>query len=497
MDIPRICLCLTEKTLEEDLKVLEKYRKYADLVELRVDHLDPDETLYIRKFPSLANMPCILTIRREIDGGKFIDGESARTILFARALSFADEDRRKNFEYVDFEDDYHIPSLEDATMAFGTKIIRSFHDMENPVDDIISKLKSMNKSGLEIPKIAFTPHSLDDVTNLYREAAKLPDSNHILLAMGHMGLSTRILGSRLKNYLTYTSAPESTRMLEFLAHVDVEELNVVYHMKEINERTKIYGITGWPLKGTSSPAIHNKGYKIHGMNSVYIPFGSPSLDQTFELAETLGLSGFSVTVPYKEDVLRKVDFVDEQALDIGSSNTVVRKDGKWLAYNTDADGFSRSLLEFMGIQSLRHKKVAIIGAGGAAKAVAYAVHKLNGKACIFNRTLKKAQELADLYGFDFAPLAPESSSKLRKYSEVIIQTTSKGMHSEEESNPENDPIFFYDFTGKETLFDIVYMPEETPVMKRAKEAGCMACNGFFMLRYQAYKQFELFTGEQF
>ena len=121
-----VCLCVTGKTLAEDVAIVEKYKEFIDVVELRVDFLEENERLKIREFPSMIDVPAILTIRRKIDGGKFVEGESARTILFARALSFADEDKTKNFAYVDFEEDFHISSLEDATLAFETKVILIF-----------------------------------------------------------------------------------------------------------------------------------------------------------------------------------------------------------------------------------------------------------------------------------------------------------------------------------------------------------------------------------
>ena len=497
MDRLKICLTLTGSTIKENIETLNKYRDKIDMAELRVDYLEENERLYVRRFPSLTDLPCVLTIRREIDGGKFVEGEAARTVLFARALSFADEDKSKNFAYVDFEEDFHIPSLEDATLAFDTKVIRSFHDMHNPVSDIITRLNKMTTSGFEIPKIAFMPHSLDDVTSLFREASRLRDNNHILIAMGPMGISTRVLGYKLKNFLTYTSAPESLGNTSNLSHLDCVKLNEIYRVKNLNENTKIYGITGWPLAGTFSPELHNMGYNRHEMNSVYVPFPAENFDQAMNFAEAVDVQGFSVTVPHKEAVLEKANFISPEVLDIGASNTMVRGDQKWLCYNTDAEGFSRSLLEFTELKNLKHKKVAIIGAGGAAKAIAYAVHKLGAKACIFNRTIGKAKALAGKYDFEYGHLSPEAGKLLRKYSDIIIQTTSKGMHCNESSNAENDPLFFYEFSGKEVLFDIIYMPEVTPIMARAKAAGCHVCNGYYMLRYQGYKQFDLFTGEEY
>ena len=152
---PLVCICLTGKTLAEDVEIAKRYRDFIDLVELRVDFLEQDERLKIRDFPSMIDVPAILTIRRRIDGGVYMEGESSRTMLFARGLAFADSDPTKNFAYVDFEEDFHVPSLEDAAQAFGTKIIRSYHNMKDPVHDIVKKFDEMRTTGFEIPKITF------------------------------------------------------------------------------------------------------------------------------------------------------------------------------------------------------------------------------------------------------------------------------------------------------------------------------------------------------
>lgn len=497
MEQTRICLTLTGKTLAENLATLNKYRSFIDLVELRADFLESDERLRVREFPRLAGLPCILTLRRRVDGGEFIEGEAARTILFARALSFADEDKSKNFEYVDFEEDFRIPSLQDAALAFGTKIIRSVHYMAEPVKNIASRLEQLRTTGYEIPKIAFMPQSLDDVSALFSEAAKLKSNNHILVAMGPLGVPSRILAAKLKNYLTYTSAIETAENTAKLSHLDPLVLHNTYQFKKLNEETELFGITGWPLSKTASPKLHNEGYVRHGINAVYIPIRAQKIDEVFTFAKTVGVKGFSVTIPYKELVMDKLVAVEEKAADIGACNTVVLKDDGWHGFNTDASGFMKALLEFTGTKNLAHKKISIIGAGGAARAVAYVVKKLKGKACVFNRTISKAKSLASLYGFSYALLNFDSISILKKHSDIIIQTTSKGMNCQPPSNDENDPLYFYDFMGTEMVFDIVYTPEVTPIMARAAEAGCRVCNGYGMLKYQGYDQFELFTGKSY
>src|SRR5574344_3022901 len=396
---PLICLCLTAKTLAEDAALVNRYRQFIDIAELRADFLEEDERLHIREFPALVSIPCILTIRRLIDGGVFREGEAARTMLFARGLAFADEDTRKNFAYVDFEEDFHVPSLQDAALAFGTKIIRSVHDMENPIMNISQRLSHLRTTGYEIPKIAFMPHSLDDVTSLFKEAASIKDNGHILIAMGPLGTPTRILSRKLNNYLTYTSAPETNANIAQLGQIDPVTLDSVYHFRTINNDTKIFGITGWPLTATSSPALHNDGHDPPHMHAVYIPIRAEDVQKAIIFADTVNVAGLSVTVPHKEKVIDCIQITDAKVDMIGACNTIVREKGAWAGYNTDAEGFSRALLEFIGRKNLAHMKVAIIGAGGAARAVADAVAELKGNACIFNRTVRKAKDRADKSDF--------------------------------------------------------------------------------------------------
>lgn len=497
MNQPLVCMTLTGKTLEENLKLVKKYEKYIDIVELRVDHLNEDEQLYARRFPAMIYQPCILTIRRDIDGGQFTGGDFARTNLFARALAFANPDKSKNFAFVDFEDDFHIPSIQDAAMAFGVKIIRSYHNMTDPVLNIRERCDIMRKTGYEIPKIAFMPHSLSDVLNLIKEGERLTQYEHILCAMGPLGFPSRVLACLTNSFLTYVSPQEVLQNTKAIGHIDPVTLNELYRFRSINQDTQLFGITGWPLVKTSSPEIHNKGYEAKGMNAVYLPFRSPLISDTLTFCEGIGVKGLSVTIPHKESVLYYLHEQSPEVVQIGACNTIVRKNNKWLGYNTDASGFRRALEEFLGPVKIKRKKVAVIGAGGAAKAIAYVLKQMGARVCIFNRTVETAAQLADKYGFNYCQLDAHCVAKLDEYSTLIVQTTSVGMNGEGPSNSENDPIYFYDFRGNELLFDIVYEPSITPVMKRASLAGCRVCNGYKMLEYQAYEQFKLFTGQKY
>ncbi|HZK19783.1 MAG TPA: shikimate dehydrogenase, partial [Treponemataceae bacterium] len=274
-------------------------------------------------------------------------------------------------------------------------------------------------------------------------------------------------------------------------------LQEVYNFKNINKNTKLFGITGSPLETTSSPSIHNAGFRAHAMNAVYIPIRSDSPDEAIDFANKVGVRGLSVTFPHKESILQELKQISEKTGAIGACNTIIHGDSGWQGHNTDAIGLKKALIAFTGFKSFRRKRVAIIGAGGAAKAAANVVKELKGHCCIFNRTVSRAREIAENYGFKYAFLGLESLDLLESYSDIIIQATSIGMKNKSASHEKEDPLGFYDFRGHECVYDIVYEPKKTPLLQRAEKAGCKIKNGYTMLQYQAYEQFKLFTGEDY
>ncbi len=490
----KICLCLCADTLEKNLEILNTYRKYVDIAELRADYLTPDEALHIRKFPEMAKIPTILTVRRKCDGGTYTGGESSRTTIFARGLAFADKDAKNNFAYVDLEEDYTVPSIQDAALAFGIKIIRSYHNMADSDIDFDKKMRSMTKTGYEIPKIACMANSLSDVSRLFN-AMKDIDYEHIICAMSEYGIPTRILAKQLGSYLAYCSPPNTGNLTSVIGHIDPICLNEQYGFKTINPKTKIFGVTGFPLTQTESPSIHAKGYRANGVNAVYLPIKAETAEESLFFADTVDISGLSVTVPHKETVIPFLHEKSDEIDKIGACNTILKTEKGWKGYNTDWCGFKRSLIEFLGTDQLAGTKTAIIGAGGTSKAVAYALHQLGCDVCIFNRTIDKARRIADLYGFKYAGLGIGTYSLLAEYSSLIIQTTSIGMGWNPATGKDSgDPLDFYTFSGSERIFDIVYYPEKTPLLERAEKAGCKVANGADMLLYQAHEQFKIFTG---
>jgi 3-dehydroquinate dehydratase/shikimate dehydrogenase len=502
----KICLCLTGKTLKRDLQVIEKYRKYIDLVELRVDCLDPPERFNLRPFPEQADIPVILAIRRKEDGGNWSGGESARITLLAKGLAFAQADRRRNFAYVDLEEDISIPGIEEAARAFGTRIIRSFHNIQGTDSDLSAKIRGLRRFGDEIAKVSVMANTLSDVQRLWQTAKNLQNMEKILISMGPLGVSTRILADRLGSYLTFTSAKDELGFPQAApGQIDPKDLVECYRFRSLDaqkkkgEKTALFGITGYPLTTTDSPKLHNARYARDSLDAVYLPFPAATITDFLSLADEIGLRGASVTVPHKEAILPHLAFASPEVKRIGACNTIVRRPDGWHGYNTDAEGFSSSLLAFIygedsGItdkqrakRSLRGKKITVIGAGGAAKAIVAEIHRLKGKALILNRTPANAAELASRHGFHWGCFDESAAVRAAAFNDIIIQTTPIGMDGDT-----GDPFPLYRFTGRELVCDIIYKPERTPFLRRAQEAGCRVLNGYDMLIRQAIGQHRLF-----
>jgi 3-dehydroquinate dehydratase/shikimate dehydrogenase len=316
----------------------------------------------------------------------------------------------------------------------------------------------------------------------------------ILLCMGEFGVNTRILAAFLGSFLSYTSpAGEGDLLPAAPGQLDPRELVELYRFREINTRTRIFGVTGYPLKFSGSPHFFNAVFGIENTNAVYVPFPAASIKPLLQLAEELGVSGLSVTVPHKETVLPHLSYESDKVRSIGACNTLVYKSGGWRGFNTDALGFSDSLLEFTGKKNLRGMKITIVGAGGAARAVAFEVRRLKGKALIINRSPGRARDLALRYGFAWAALDGKGIEMMEKYADIIIQTTSAGL----EPHTGEDPLVYYKFTGRELVMDLIYKPEKTRCLIRAKEAGCKILNGYDMLIRQARYQYGYFMEKEF
>lgn len=298
--------------------------------------------------------------------------------------------------------------------------------------------------------------------------------------------------------MTYTAleAGKETASGQFSARDLIE----TYRVKELDEQTEIYGIVGNPVTHSLSPFMHNAAYKIHNLNAVYIPFEVKNLDEfikKFIRKETreieLNFKGFSVTIPHKQSIIKHLDFIDETAQAIGAVNTVKIVDGKLYGYNTDAQGFIEPLKNSYG--DLREAKVAILGAGGAARACVYALKKEGAKVVIFARSIKKAKSLASEFQIQLKEFSKTENQKPKtdfNNFDVFVNTTPLGMKGKSENET---PMLAGQIKNVKLVYDLVYNPFETQFLKEAKSGGVPAIGGLAMLAAQGAAQFKIWTGE--
>lgn len=487
-----VCLCLTGKTISQNLEILEKYRSVIDLVELRADFLDPAEKFYIRTFPEKAKLPCILTVRRKSDGGLFEDGEGVRLVMIAKALSYARSDAAANYAYVDLEDDFHMPAIEEACKTFGTRIIRSRHYLNGIPENFEEAWAALTQEDDEIPKLAVTPRNSAELTKLLAWAQTVPQKRKLIIGMGIFGFPTRILAGKIGSHHTYTSPKIEESSLTAPGQIDPETYAHIYRSRENLDDFDLFVLLGGPsILGSLSPLLHNAAFKKAGKKALFVPMPSDSIESALQSMNLLHAKGAAITVPLKEDILPHLAFRSTDVRAIGACNTLILRDNGWAGYNSDADGFERSALEFLGRDDFSGLKVTIIGAGGAAKSVALSIFRKGGKAVILNRTLATARSLAKKFDFSYGPLDDRAIDMVSEYSDFIVQATSVGMLG----GAAGDPLEFYEFDGHEAVLDLIYKPSKTALLKRAEAAGCKIRNGYDMLRYQAEGQYKIWMDE--
>ncbi len=482
-----LCLTLTGSTLEENRALVERNRKWISIAELRLDYLHPDEQKIASSFPSTVDLPVILTLRRKADGGMC-------SLLEKQRLQLLYEAAKGDFAYVDIEEDvkktdlkFKDPlfeqkvDLEQSLRQRNIKIIRSYHNFECVPADIYGRISKLATKG-DIPKVAVTPQNMMDVITLFRVEQELGNlKEKIVIGMGDFGVCTRILYKKCGSLLSFCSDSQSV-----LGHLSARTMSELYRADKLDEHTHVFGIIGNPVYHTASPKIHNPGFEAIRYNAVYVPFLVDSVRAFFKLAEMLQIHGFSVTVPHKRSVQPYLGRITREVKQIGSCNTVVRIQNMWKGINTDYYGFLVPISESLAKGEI--KNALVVGAGGAARAVVWALHNHAVKVTILNRSLEHAKTLASETMSSYDTL--ENAHLYNGSCELVVQTTSVGMGADKDE--ESIPSF--SFTGKEIAYDLVYNPRETRFLKRAMEAGCTIIGGSQMLMEQGKLQFEAFTG---
>jgi 3-dehydroquinate dehydratase/shikimate dehydrogenase len=294
--------------------------------------------------------------------------------------------------------------------------------------------------------------------------------------MGPAGIPSRVLAAHFHSLWSYAGdgyAPgqiSAARMLE------------EFMFRDITDRTAIYGVVGSPLTHSVSPAMHNAAFRAAGVDAVYVPMVASSAEDFTIFATALGVQGVSITIPYKVDLFNRADEVDDLSRNVGAVNTYRRGTLTWEARNTDVSGF---LAPLKGRLELRGARATILGAGGSARAVAVALASAGSDVTVYGRNRGKARDVAALAGGTAAafPVAPRSW-------DLLVNTTPVGMMPNVGETP-----FEGAFDGR-IVYDLIYNPMETRLLKEAAAAGCETLGGLDMLVAQAEDQSEWWLGQR-
>jgi 3-dehydroquinate dehydratase/shikimate dehydrogenase len=495
----RVCLCLAGASLQEDAALLRRERRWVDLVELRADFLEPAELAHLARFPALVDLPVILTVRRVEEGGRWRGAEADRRRLLREALGPAAAGvpaSGPGYAFVDIEDELSDPELERAARARGCRLIRSFHDLRGVPAGLAARVRRLARRAGErgeLAKAAVRVRGSRDQRRLAEAFRDLRGVEKILLGLGEYGSFSRILAGMLGSWLTYCSPARAEGEGEAAAYgqTDPRLLSELYRFHRISPDTAVYGVVGNPVAQSRSPHLHNPGFAALGLDAVYLPFLADELPAFLRAAQALGVRGLSVTVPFKEQALRLARGAEEEARAVGAANTLlVDGRGGWRAANTDVAGFLDPLQRQAPALLEPETRAVVLGAGGAARAVLYALTRHGLKVLVLNRTPARARALARRFGCAWGGLEAREAERLPGDPALIVQTTSVGLKGA------GDPLPEYSFHPDQVVYDLVYGQQPTAFLQRARLAGCRTIDGLAMLQAQAEAQFRLFTGRE-
>jgi shikimate dehydrogenase/3-dehydroquinate dehydratase type I len=475
-------ICVSIGRTRHKMMVLEHQalaQKGAELVELRLDFLThlPDLGRLLKDRPTQI----VVTMRRAEDKGRWRGSEEQRQTVLRQAIV-------QGVEYVDLEMDAALNIRRYGT----TKRIISYHNFSETPEDLADIHARMTKLDPDIIKLATMANSPSDMIRMLQlvKHAGVPTAG---FCMGEFGLASRVLCGKYGSPLTYATFNKDRELAP--GQLSFDEMRRIYRYDRINADTQVFGVLGDPLAHTLSPLIHNSAFQQLGINAVYVPFRVPKgkLPTTLNDFDWLDVRGYSATIPHKEDVISKAQHVDEAVRSIEAANTLWRDaGGEWHATNTDYLAALQSIS--LGLQAdpddqtvLAGRRVLMLGAGGVAKAIGTGVVRNGGLLMIASRTHARAKELAEKLGCQH--LLWENRGA--QFADVLINCTPIGMHPDVDDSP------FADNWMRENMlvFDTVYHPENTFLLKQARQRDCRTASGLEMFIRQAAAQFELFTGQ--
>jgi 3-dehydroquinate dehydratase / shikimate dehydrogenase len=477
--LPRICIALG---LPDVPTLLDHARREAasgeTFLEFRLDFLDHPchgaEAIsgFLEQFPECT---LLATCRRHQNHGKFNGSIEEQFAILELAV-------RHGAHAVDVEIETAEAAQDKLAQFRGrVQVIVSYHNYEAtpPMDTVMNRVMRVPADAYKVVTTARKP---SDNVRVLSVAKALPKERLIVLAMGELGFPTRVLSPVFGGVYTYAAPMFSEGTAA--GQVSARSLRHLYRVEKLKKTAKIYGVIADPIRHSISPAVHNRAFQSRRVDAVYLPFlvAPAYLRDFFSMAAKLPLAGFSVTIPHKQKIIRYLDVVDPLARRIGAVNTVWRKAGKWRGTNTDAPGITGPLARLLKLQQ---STVLVVGNGGAARSAAFALSDAGAKIALVGRNPDRVRALAKICGAE----ALMKDQLANRHFDALVHATPLGMF------PHVNECFFNGSIPAEVVFDMVYNPFETVLLRRAREQGKTGVAGLEMFIEQAVRQFELWTGD--
>ena len=467
----------------------------AELLELRIDRLT-----YPISLPSLP-LPYVVTCRPEWEGGENELSDEQRVDLIRQIAA-------DSAAYVDLELETlrRAPNTVQKLSQYPGRLIVSAHDFKGRPARMTNLLLELNDVPGCVAKVVWMARSIRDnleAFEILRDRAKPT----IALCMGEAGLISRVLAKKFGAFLGFASLGAASATAP--GQVSIEEMKRLYRWDALGAKTKVYGVVGSPIAHTMSPAIHNAAFEKTGYDGIYLPLlvneGYESFKafmESFLAYEPLDLSGLSITIPHKENALRYLQErnaeIDPLAARIGAVNTIVidRADGHptLRGFNSDYGAILDSITEKLGIaqEKLADYRVAVIGAGGTGRTAVAALAHCGATVVVYNRTRERADALAAEFNGKRGKVVAAPLEKLcDSCCQIYINTTSIGMHPNVHASPFGDSP--PELNPQTLVFDAVYNPIRTRLLREAEAAGARTISGLDMFVRQAAAQFESWT----
>jgi 3-dehydroquinate dehydratase / shikimate dehydrogenase len=470
--VARICAVVAASSAREMAAQLRLALRETPTVELRLDWLSSDSerrrflAWLRRKRPRRAVL--LATCRRHEGGGLFPGGIRAELDWLAQAAE-------AGCMWCDLEVETlrKLPRNSVRAYSLPPRILFSIHNFRR-MPSLTPALDARYRHEVDALKVAGAARTIADSTRLLRFAAR--SRNCVAVPMGEVGLPARLLALRQGSALAYAPISAATAP----GQVSLHEMKHLYRAHALNRQTQVFGVIGDPVAHSLSPLLHNTAFSRLRINAVYLPFLVKDLRDFLKAAPDFGLRGFSVTIPHKQTILRHLQACDALSTEIGAVNTVVvRRDGSLYGCNTDYVGILRALDKKL---SLPKSRVLILGAGGSARAAAFALARAGAAVAICARRDSAARQLARAVGGEVVPRRALETGHF----DAMLNATPVGMHPQTAISPLKASELHC-----RIVMDLIYRPERTQLLKLAARKGLATVSGVEMFLAQGITQWEL------